>query len=125
MTTSPMFPCQIAWQGTNFPCQPVPVNHLCGCGEPFSGPKMIFSRVSPRGREIRLSRGADCDFLDFAADERLVCAEIGFEALRQAPCGLVIGLLVGPSAARVEHLVRHLGAAFRHEEAEIRLLADR
>src|SRR5271155_1261877 len=75
-------------------------------------------------QEKPLSRGADCDFLDFAADEGLVFAEIGLEALGQTARGLVIGLLVGPGAARVEHLVRHLGAAFRHEEAEIRLLAD-
>src|SRR5580693_7955322 len=83
------------------------------------------SLVSPGRRGSRLGRGADRDFLDLAADEGLVFAEIGLEALGQAARGLVIGLLVGPGAARVEHLVRHLGAAFRHEKAEIRLLADR
>src|SRR6266568_2301485 len=72
-----------------------------------------------------LSRGADRDFLDFAADERLVLREIRREAPGQLACGLVIGLLVGPGTARVETLVRNLGAAFRHEDPEIGVLADR
>src|SRR3984893_5457635 len=71
--------------------------------------------VSPHPGQT-LSRGADCDFLDFAADERLVLCEIRCEAPGQLTRGLVIGLLVGPGAAWIEDLARNIRTAFRHED---------
>jgi hypothetical protein len=51
----------------------------------LSASEAIFSGVFPRGRENgaagELRRGADCDFLDLTANEGLVFAEIGFEAM--------------------------------------------
>src|SRR5215467_1988206 len=84
-----------------------------------------LNRTSARSADRRSGRGADRDFLHLAADEGLVFAKVGFETVGQPAGGLVIGLLVGPGATRVEYLGGHLGAALRHEQTEIRLLADR
>src|SRR5262249_27899815 len=72
-----------------------------------------------------LCRRADRGVLDFAADEGLELGEVGREAPGQPAGGLVIGLLVGPGAARVEHFVRYLGAGLGYEHPEIGVLAHR
>src|SRR6516225_580918 len=87
----------------------------------FSPGGEVFPCVS-RAAGKMLGGGADCGVFDLAADERLVFAEIGREAAGQPARGLVIGLFIRPSAARVEYLVRDLGAALRHEQAEIGVL---
>jgi hypothetical protein len=68
------------------------------------------------------------DRLDWASSGqrlRLVFREIRCEAPGQLARGLVIRLLVGPGAARVEDLARNLWTAFRHEDPEIGVLAHR
>src|ERR1700687_523425 len=53
-----------------------------------------------------LCRGPDRGALDFVADERLELGEIVLEPAAQAARDLVIGFLVLPGAAPVEHIVR-------------------
>src|SRR6516165_7275296 len=87
----------------------------------FSPGGEVFPCVS-RAAGKMLGGGADCGVFDLAADERLVFAEIGRESAGQRARGLVIGAFVGPGAARIEDLARHLGAALRHQAAEVRVL---
>src|SRR5215472_7956478 len=120
-------------QGSRPPCRVISREIVQGIDDArvYAVETAIFdseSRFSPcqtglAGRN--LGGGADCGFFDLAADEWLVFAEIGLEAAGQPACGLVIGLLIRPGAARVEDLIRHLGAALRHEQAEIGVLPHR
>src|SRR5712691_2402121 len=77
------------------------------------------------GKGLSLSRRPDRGALDFAADERLEFLEIVLEPAAQAARHLVVAVLVGPGAARIEHAGRQVGAALRHQEAEIRVLPHR
>ncbi len=80
----------------------------------------------PRERGFSISsRRADRGALHFAADKRLELGEIVLEPAAQAARHLVIGPLVGPGAARVEHIGRDLGTALGHQEPEIGVLAHR
>src|SRR5271169_2916142 len=72
-----------------------------------------------------LCRGVDRGLLDLTAYEGLEFGEVRRETPGQLARGLVIGLLVGPGAARVEHLARDLGAALGHHKPEIGVLAHR
>src|SRR5437763_9862585 len=89
------------------------------------------SRWAPPSPAVRergvywLSRGADRGIFHLAADERLVFLEVVLEATAQAARHLVVAVLVGPGAARIEHAPRQVGAVFRHQEAEIRVLSHR
>src|SRR5919206_4137680 len=74
---------------------------------------------------MALGGGADRGALYFAADKRLEGGEIVLEAAAQVARDLVIGALVGPGAARVEHIGRQIGAALRNQEPEIRVLPHR
>src|SRR5207247_8629641 len=75
------------------------------------------------GRVLRLRRGLDRGALHLVADERLELGEIVGEAAAQIARDLVIGALVGPGAARVEHGGRQVRAALGYEEPEIGALA--
>ena len=66
--------------------------------------------------------GVDAGGLHVVADIGLELLEVALEALGELARRLVIGLLVGPGVARVEHVGRHIGAGLGHVEAEIRLL---
>src|ERR1700736_4862427 len=104
----PICPCCLPQTRRSPPCSGrlrVLVNRLIWLAlralrQAVSGADRIFSLVSG----MRLGRRTDRGFLDFAADEGLELGEVRREAPGQRARGLVIGLLVGPGAARVEHL---------------------
>src|SRR3546814_10982759 len=50
--------------------------------------------------------------------------EVGLEALGQVPGREVVGFLITPGVARVQDLGRHVGAALRHQQTELRVLGD-
>src|ERR1700730_12441178 len=116
------FPSFPAWQGNAKVCRPrLSGTPIVQQATGLSGHRRPVTRHPGQ----TLSRGADCDFLDSAADERLVLCEIRCEAPGQLTRGLVIGLLVGPGAAWIEDLARNIRTAFRHEVTEIGVLPHR
>src|SRR5690606_24037757 len=72
-----------------------------------------------RARSLARAGGAD-----FVADVLGVLLEVLLEKLRQMRRLAVIGVLVVPGAARVEHLGGHVGDADRHLQAEDWILAE-
>src|SRR6266436_4517553 len=93
-------PCCLPQPRRSPPCSARPAalaNHLIWLAlralrRPFFGAARMLSLISgTRCRGVnRLGRGADRDFLDFAADERLEFGEIGGETPGQLARGLVI-----------------------------------
>src|SRR5215831_13759659 len=66
-----------------------------------------------------LHRRPDCRLFDLAADKRLEFGEVRCETPGQFTRRFVIGLFVGPSATRIEHLTWHVGAALGYKDSEI------
>src|SRR5436190_22809437 len=131
--------CRRCWRR-----EPAPPSSTTPAGMPAAGPPKAASPASSRrsnappirrsgdafafypGRASEgLSRSADRGLLDVVADIGLERDEIVLEPFGQVARRLVISLLVAPGAARVEDVGRNVGAAFRHQEPEIRVLAHR
>src|SRR5262249_35781751 len=91
----------------------------------WSGGRLAAMAPSPRATPAGSGRGVDRCRLDLVADVALELREIVLEALGHLARRLVIGGLVGPGLARVEHVARDALAALRNEEAEIVLASHR
>src|ERR1700726_458034 len=81
-------------------------------------------RDGPRSTaDLRASGGGvDAGGLHLVADIALEFLKIVLEALGQVARGLVIGGLVGPGVAGIEHVGGNVAASLGHIEAEIRFL---
>src|ERR1700757_5276438 len=109
MTAFPAVSLPTRRQGKYFPCwryraretKSLIANSFAARPTRFRAGNKIFFLFFPCGRENRLGRRADRHFLDLVSDKWFVFAEIRLEAAGELAGGLVIGLLVGPGAARV------------------------
>ncbi len=94
-----------------------------GYGEKRDPHGSILARLA----QFRLNAGLgpskrpNSDGVDRRRDVRLEALEVIEEELRELACLLVVGRLVGPCIAWIEHVARHVGNFLGNHQAEERL----